>query len=239
VSLVPPLVPGVCQVWWARPADARPGLDSLLGPADLARRARLTRPADWQRTTVAWAVARLVVGAASGVRPADVVVDRTCPECGAQHGKPRVPEVHVSVTHSAGCVAVAIHPDGPVGIDVEALGGLAAGEREAVAGLVLAPEERAELAVQPDPDRALLTLWARKEAVVKATGTGVSVALERLVVPPPGAAAQVLRWDGALLSLAALHPPAGFVAALAVLGGPPAQVVERDAGPLLRGAAGD
>jgi 4'-phosphopantetheinyl transferase len=32
---VPPLVPHVCQVWWVRQHDVRPGHDALLGDADL------------------------------------------------------------------------------------------------------------------------------------------------------------------------------------------------------------
>jgi hypothetical protein len=60
---VPPLEAGACQLWWARPADARPAHDWLLEPAERARRARLRWPQDRDRLTVGTAVARLVLAA--------------------------------------------------------------------------------------------------------------------------------------------------------------------------------
>jgi 4'-phosphopantetheinyl transferase len=239
----PVLSPGVCDVWWARPDDVRPEHDALLAEADLERRARLHRAADRRRSAVAAVVVRLVLGAAVGTPPARLVIDRTCRECGGAHGKPRlpdVPDVHFSVSHSAGWVAVAVRIGGPVGIDIEEVAPWAAADLDDVAQLTLAPEERAVLVRQPLPRRALAytTYWTRKEAAVKATGEGLAAPLDELVVSPPSAAARVLRWDGRrdIPSLHELHPPAGHVGALALLGDPPERVAERDAGPLLRRA---
>jgi len=86
----PAPLPGVCQVWWARPGDVRPEHDALLGEADLVRRARLACPADRQRLTAGAAVARLVLGAALGTPPAALRIDRTCHACGSPHGRPRL-----------------------------------------------------------------------------------------------------------------------------------------------------
>ena len=244
-AAVPALAPGTCQVWWAAPDDLRPEHDGLLADADLARRDRLRLAADRQRLTAAWAVARLVLGAATGVAPDRLEVDRTCPGCGAQHGKPwlpTAPELHLSVAHSGGCVAVAVAHRSPVGVDVEAVVELAgAAELDLLAGGTLAAEERAELARYPAEHRAsaFTTYWTRKEAVLKATGDGLSTPLETLVVSPPSCPPRVLRWPPtavpvAGLSMHALHPPAGSVAMLAVLGDAPTRVVEADAGPLLR-----
>jgi 4'-phosphopantetheinyl transferase len=234
------LAPGACQVWWGSTADLRPWHDALLAPADLERRARLRRVADRQRLTVGVALVRLVVGAGVGVPPAQLEIDRTCPECGGQHGKPRLPtapDVHFSVSHSGGCVAVAVLRGSPVGVDVEEVGRFDAGELDAMAGHTLAPEERAELARQPAEDRAraFSTYWARKEAVVKATGVGIATSLDQLVVSPPSSPPRVLRWEAQSerLSLHVLHPPPGLVAALAVVGEAPTDVVERSAAPIL------
>lgn len=237
---VPALAPGACQVWWGSTADLRPWHDALLAPADLERRARLRRVADRQRLTVGVALVRLVVGAGVGVPAAQLEIDRTCPECGGQHGKPRlptVPDVHFSVSHSGGCVAVAVLRGSPVGVDVEEVGRFDASELDAMAGHTLAPEERAELARQPPQDRAraFTTYWARKEAIVKATGVGIATSLDQLVVSPPSSPPRVLRWEAQSerVSLHVLHPPPGLVGALAVVGEAPTGVVERSAAPIL------
>jgi 4'-phosphopantetheinyl transferase len=239
---LPALAPGVCHVWWARPDDVGPRHDTLLAPGDLERRARLRQPADRDRLTAAAAVLRLVLGAHAGVPPARVEIDRTCPGCGEQHGKPRptaLPGVHVSVSHSAGAVAVAVGTSGPVGVDVEEIGRHDQAELERLADEVLAPEERAELTRLPGRDRAaaFTTYWTRKEALVKATGDGLLTRLDAVVVSPPSDPPRLLRWEGrsVTVSLHALHPPDDAVGTLAVLGPAPVQVLEHDAGPLLRG----
>jgi 4'-phosphopantetheinyl transferase len=243
-ALVPPLVPGVCQVWWAGLDDARPEHDALLSPADLQRRSRLVRVADRQRLTMATAVARIILGANLGRPPARVEIDRTCPGCGAQHGKPRLPDVpdlQFSVSHSGNCVAVALLRGSDVGVDVEEIGRFHAAELDEMAEYTLAAEERAELARRPVDTRAIAftAYWTRKEAVVKATGQGVAAPLSELVVSSPSSPPRVLRWEGAAgrpvpLSLHSLHPPQGYAAALAVAGAPPTSVEERNAAPLLR-----
>jgi 4'-phosphopantetheinyl transferase len=240
----PALVPGVCQVWWARPQDVQPAHDALLGQPDLARRSRLRRESDRQRLTVAAALARVLLGAAAGVPPAQLRIDRTCSRCGEQHGKPRVPAlpgVHVSVSHSAGCIAVAVVRGGAVGIDVEEIGQFDPVELEGLAAGILAPEERAELARQPAHDGAwaFTTYWTRKEALVKATGEGLASALDRIVVSPPSSPPRLLRWDGppGPVWLRALRPPAGLVGSLAILGEAPAGIVDHDAGPVLQALA--
>ena len=243
-AAVPALAPGTCQVWWAAPDDVGPQHDALLSGADLARRDRLRLAADRQRLTAAWAVARLLLGAATGVAPDRLEIDRTCPGCGAAHGKPwlpAAPDLHLSVAHSGGCVAVAVAAGSPVGVDVEAVVELAGAELDLLAGGALAAEERAELARCPAGQRAaaFTTYWTRKEAVLKATGEGLATPLETLVVSPPSCRPRVLSWPpGAApvagLAMHDLHPPPGSVATLAVLDDAPTRVVESDAGPLLR-----
>jgi 4'-phosphopantetheinyl transferase len=232
--MVPPLEPGVAQVWWARAEEARPEHDDLLTPADRLRRSRLRRAADRRRSTVATAVVRLVLGAHAAAAPTALWIDRTCARCGGQHGRPWLPEapgLHFSVSHSSGCVAVAVCRDGLVGIDVEEVGLYDDDELTCIAGQALAPEERAELARQPLRARAeaFTTYWTRKEALVKATGEGLATPLDQLVVSAPWAPPRVLRWaghDDAELALHTLDPPPGLVAALAVVGAVPVRVEE-------------
>jgi 4'-phosphopantetheinyl transferase len=239
-----PQTPRVCEVWWARLSDVGPHLDRLLSDADLERRSRLAYADDRRRLTGGGALARIVLGRLVGTDPRELQVDRTCPQCGGPHGKPwlpAAPQVQFSVSHAGGCIVVAALRGGPVGVDVEQVSRLPDVEVHALAGYVLAEPERRELARQPVPERAatLTSYWVRKEAVVKATGEGLSAALQELVVSPPTVAPRLLRWTKAegraSLSLHDLHPPAGYVSALAVAADAPTVVVERDAGPLLQG----
>ena len=229
-------LPGVCQVWWARPCDVRPEHDALLGEADLARRERLARPADRQRMTAGAAVARLVLGTALGTPPADLRIDRTCATCGSPHGRPRLADadgLDFSVSHSGHCVVVAVLPGGRVGVDVEQVGRFAPGELEELASCALADAELEHVARLPAAarPRAFTVCWVRREAVLKATGQRLDVPLDGLVPTPP----RVLPRDGREpVWLRDVSAPPGFVAALAGLGTPPDDVVHRDAGPLLR-----
>jgi 4'-phosphopantetheinyl transferase len=243
---VPPLAPGVCQVWWARPEDVRPAHDALLDEADLRRRARLLSAADRRRFTAGAALARLVLGVHAGRPGKQLRVDRSCARCGAPHGKPfltGVPDLSFSVSHSTGCVVVAVRRGAPVGVDVEEVVPWTAAELDDVALLTLAAEERAALFDAPTGARAadFATYWTRKEAALKATGAGLLAPLDEVVVSPPASPPRVLRWGGpdgaAPPTLATLRPPDGYVAALALVSGP-ADVVEADAAPLLAARPG-
>ncbi|WP_143087207.1 4'-phosphopantetheinyl transferase family protein [Geodermatophilus ruber] len=239
-TAIPLLPAGVCQVWWARAGQARPEHDDLLAPADRRRRSRLRGGTDRRQSTVAAAVARLILAAHAGTRPEQLWIDRSCPRCGEQHGKPWLPEapdLQFSVAHSAGCVAVAVVRGSPVGIDVEELAQYDPEELDCIAHHALAPEERADLARWPARGGrayAFSTYWTRKEALVKATGEGLAVRLNQIVVSPPMRPPRVERWTGRSepTSLYDLHPPPGFVAALAVRGAS-VGLDERDAAPLL------
>ena len=220
---------GTAEVWWARRQDATPGLAGLLDDAERQRWAAFRRDADRERFLVGCALAKTVIGARTGERPARVSFDRTCRQCGKPHGKPAVrgggPEL--SVSHSGDLVAVAL-ATAPVGVDVEQLDGrvheLGGGDPDTIARMVLAAEERAALAAV-DPAgraRAFLVAWTRKEAVTKARGDGLRVPFGEVVVAADLAAPRVTAWpypqDPRSVSLVDLDPGPGYVAALAVLG---------------------
>lgn len=220
------------------------GLVGLLDPAERGRRDGYRRDADRARFTVAAALLRLVGGVHVGVAPDRLAIRRSCPDCARPHGKPVLPAAgwECSVSHSADRVAVAIGRTGPLGVDVEALGGRT-GDRDAgMAGLVLAEDEAAELARYAQPD-GLLTYWTRKEAVLKATGEGLRIGLRQVVVSPPDAPPALVRsgHDAGLparAQLRTLSPGDGYLACLAVLDVPAPDVTEIDATALLQNAAG-
>jgi 4'-phosphopantetheinyl transferase len=201
-----------------------------LDQAEQRRWAAYRRDADRERFLVGCALAKTVIAACTGRRPADVSFDRTCRRCGQPHGKPVINgagEVEHSVAHSGDLVAVAVART-PVGVDVEQLdsrprspGG---GDPDALARLVLADDERAALAaVDPSArSRAFLVAWTRKEAVTKAKGDGLRVPFGRVVVAAAAGAPRLVAWPypqaPESVSLLDLDTEGGYVAALAVIG---------------------
>jgi 4'-phosphopantetheinyl transferase len=219
---------GTADVWWARRPDASPRLAVLLDQAEQRRWAAYRRDADRDRFLVGCALAKTVIAACTGQRPADVSFDRTCRQCGQPHGKPVTNgDVEHSVAHSGDLVAVAVARV-PVGVDVEQLDGRprrrADGDPEALARLVLADDERAALAaLHPSArSRAFLVAWTRKEAVTKAKGDGLRVPFGDVVVAAAAGAPRLTAWpypqDPESVSLLDLDTDPGYVAALAVIG---------------------
>jgi 4'-phosphopantetheinyl transferase len=221
---------GAAHVWWARRQDASPHLASVLDQAEQRRWAAYRRDADRERFLVGCALAKTVIAACTGQRPADVAFDRTCRQCGQPHGKPVIGgggDVEHSVAHSGDLVAVAVART-PVGVDVEQLDGrlrpLGGGNPEALARRVLSDGERAALAaVRPSArGRAFLVAWTRKEAVTKAKGDGLRVPFSQVVVTAAAEAPRLVAWPypqaAQSVSLLDLDTDTGYVAALAVIG---------------------
>jgi 4'-phosphopantetheinyl transferase len=105
----------------------------------------------------------------------EVSVGRLCGECGSStHGQPWASGgVHVSLSRTASAVVTAVSLDGPVGVDVESVAEVAARWEPS---LVLADGERAET---PEEQAAM---WCRKEAILKATGTGLRTPMTEIQV---------------------------------------------------------
>lgn len=150
------------EVWWSSLVAAGHGLLSTLDAIERTRVESLERPGDRGRSLLGAALLRAAVASHLGVAPAEIVVDRTCPECGEPHGAPRVlgpgaPTPWVSVSHSGLLAVVAVSPDGPVGVDVQ---------------------RRSDLA-----DPATGPAWVRREALFKA-GTDARRATVHELQPP-------------------------------------------------------
>jgi 4'-phosphopantetheinyl transferase len=175
----------------------------------------------------------VLAGDGNGATAAALSFDRTC-RCGAAHGKPMLPGgPGFSLSHAGDLVGVAVHPDGTVGLDVEQVRAVA--DLAALAEHVHSPAERArgrlELA-------AFFRTWTRKEALVKATGEGLSTPMAGITLTADGTAVEEWTGDGAPdgpvwlrdLATAPEHP-----AAVAGLGGHSPEVVEADGNAVLRG----
>jgi 4'-phosphopantetheinyl transferase len=231
---VPELAAGECQLWWGGPDMAAPHLLELLDGPERERFDRFRRAQDRALYLVAHALARRVLAAHAGSAPAAVTY-----AVGA-HGKPR-PQgaargLELSLSHSGARVAVAVTRGVPIGVDVERVG---ADPEPSLVRSVLSGAERAAFASLSPHDRppAFARYWARKEAVLKATGDGLAVSPVLLTVTPPDAAPALLAWEGERrpvqpLRLYDVRAGAGHAGALAALGAA-VTLVERDAGTLL------
>jgi 4'-phosphopantetheinyl transferase len=237
------LLPGECQVWWARPADACPPLHVLLSADERQRLAGIRQAEDRDRFLVGCAISRLVLAAYLGQAPADVAVDRACAWCGAPHGKPRLlrtpsPSVEWSVSHSGERVVVGFALGMPVGLDTERLSPDLPIDQ--MASDVLTPRELGVLQALPAEWRiaAFVTYWARKEAVTKATGHGLTIPPNSFEVSEPDAAPRLLSapWDPSLterISMHDLNHGADSITSLAVIGDCQ-RVLTRDGSALIR-----
>ena len=201
---------------------ASPSFEHCLTPRERDRYHRLRRQADRNTFATGRALLRLVVGARMDVEPHEVVVRTTCVRCGStSHGAPTVDPVggaraapHVSVTHAAGLVMVAATDAGPVGIDCEPL---ASALVPGFADVALAPQEQATLAGAPPG--ALLRTWVRKEALLKATGQGLTTDPRGVLLSPWWGPPQVLSTPSGIAStgwrLTDVDPVPGFAGAVA------------------------
>lgn len=169
---------------------------SLLAPHEVVRAGRYLRPLDQTRFIAARIFVRVLLGRYLGRSP------QTLAFASGRYGKPHLAAVDgpgFNVAHSGRLILCAIADTPHVGVDVERLrddvdidllasGQFAASEQAALARL--APEVRRA---------AFFQIWTRKEAYVKAIGTGFST--------EPSSFA-VASHEPAVLAPAPGHPPA-------------------------------
>lgn len=157
-------------------------LDSVPLGVDEGRQAlRFIHAGDARRFRRRRAFRRVVLGGLLGVDPGRVEFVH------GPFGKPVLagPAGHhpFSATHSGGRSWLAVGSAGPLGIDAE----LETSLRSELPGLVgqLAPAEQRALERVADAGRtgAFLDVWTRKEAVLKAAGTGLRHDLNSFAVP--------------------------------------------------------
>ncbi|GLU48903.1 4'-phosphopantetheinyl transferase family protein [Nocardiopsis ansamitocini] len=235
--------PVPCAVWWAAPALATPALLDILDTDERARHGRLRQSSDRDRYAVAHALARLLCAQESGCDPREVTFALHCGYCTRTdpHGKPRPTGpsegLEISITHSGERVGVALSRGVPVGLDVEAI--KPTRDLDGLADYALTAAERATLDARPEAERAagFFSYWSRKEALLKATGAGLSGGLTSVAVNGPHEDAAVLHWDPpnapAAVCLTDLDAGAGYRAALAALAPGPLALTVHDGAALL------
>ncbi|MEP6501830.1 MAG: 4'-phosphopantetheinyl transferase superfamily protein [Betaproteobacteria bacterium] len=138
-----------------------------------------------------------------------------------EFGKPRLvgfPRCVFSLSHSEDLALVALAEGVEIGVDLERVRHLP--DLDALARQCLTAAERLHLAAAPAADRPLLFLqfWTRKEACLKALGTGLQIEPSTLDVGHPAVAAQarIVTPSGMhAMYVLSIAPAPGWVGALA------------------------
>jgi 4'-phosphopantetheinyl transferase len=197
-------------------------LQEILSPDERSRAARYRNPRDGHRFIVRRALLRRVLGACVGVAPRQIVFGY------GPAGKPFVREpssartLRFNLAHSAGLAVYACGAGHPVGIDIERA--RRHGDLDDVASRFFSRYERATLASLPRSAKtvAFYRCWTRKEAYVKAIGSGIAGPLDDFDVAfAPDAPAALLRvgWqpsEPGRWRIEALDVPHGYIGAITV-----------------------
>ena len=159
----------------------RPWLDDallLLDEVELDRVRRKQRPRDREELALGYGLHRLALGCLLRRAPTQVALGRD------PLGRPCLPgdELHTSLSHADAAAAVAASR-GPVGVDLELAA--RASQMPGIAERVLHPAEVASFAGLPETQcaEALLALWVRKEALLKAAGIGLAREMDSFQAP--------------------------------------------------------
>lgn len=208
------------------------GLEGLLSPDELERAYRFRFEKHRRRFIVGRGALRSILGAYLDAPPKDLTFRY------GEKGKPALAEdwsedLSFNLSHSSELALYGFGQQIELGIDVERRRELPGAED--IAERFFSVPERLALREVPDASKseAFFNCWTRKEAYIKATGDGLSMALDRFdVTLLPGEPARMLCADGdssaaARWSMVHLEPAPGYVGALAAPV-PSLRVISRD-----------
>ena len=169
---------GVIELRYARVDGATPRLLGLLSAEEQAKATRFAFAHDRDSYVAAHALTHVTLSEFFPRAPQDWAF-----KFNAQ-GKPRVDakdestRLSFNLSHTHGCVGVAVALDRDVGVDVERIAPARADAE--VARHLFAPPEYAAFLDTPETERAeaFFDFWTLKEAYIKAVGLGVALPLK-------------------------------------------------------------
>jgi 4'-phosphopantetheinyl transferase len=223
----PRIAHGIVHLWRA-PLDAPEAIvDELfatLSADERQRAARFRFDRHRRRFIVCRGQLRRLLGRYLGESPDRIGFEYT------SLGKPKLAapwndgSIQFSVSNSHELALFAVAGDYELGTDVERIRPLS--NIDAITQRCFAPQERDALGRLPAEQRLIgfFHCWTRKEAILKAVGTGLTFPLDRLAVSlTPGAPAELLAFDDDAQALdrwwlVSLVPAGGYVAAVASTG---------------------
>lgn len=206
----------ICHIdLWVWPlTEASDAAARTLSDDERARAAKFLRPEDAQTWTAARAGLRQILAAYLAKPPDQLSFDY------GVFGRPSLrgtQDLSFNLSHSGGYAALTVAEQLCLGVDIEAPRAI---EPE-VARIAFSAAEQEELA-QLTPElwqEGFYNCWTRKEAVIKAEGTGLSAKLDGFdVTLTPGVPARLTRTERGAASdwqLNAFTLPAGLVGAVA------------------------
>lgn len=172
----------------------RSAFETFLAPDERERAARFIFDRDRNHYIIARGFMRLRLGAYLGIGPETVSFTTNA------HGKPRLNghdmALNFNLSHSGGQAVLAVSPDFELGVDIERCREI----RDDLANRYFSPGENAALANLHPSERkaAFFRCWTRKEAFVKAVGSGMSLAFHSFEVSIENTVETgLLRWDAA------------------------------------------
>ncbi len=144
---------------------------------ELERAANFFKPSDAERFILCRGLLRKILGNHLDADPAALTFERN------EHGKPFLPntDVEFNVSHSRDRLLIAVTTGRAVGIDIEfRRTGI---NMNAIADRWFSPKEREFFQTLETPEKGFFDIWAKKEAYVKALGTGIFKELNSFTVP--------------------------------------------------------
>ena len=221
MGVPPALENNACHVWVIgldQSEESEAHFRDFLSAPELSRANQYYDPIDRKRYTIARGLLRILISHYLDQRPAIIQFEY------GEHGKPMLPEtaLRFSKTSSAGLGLIAFCWESELGIDLEQtkqFDDLPFSSKE-----LFSTEEQTVMQKASPSDRRQLfcNAWTRKEAVLKALGTGLSFPPDQLTVSLQSSPQFELAVQGKQASastnwqLRSFSPTAGYQAALAI-----------------------
>lgn len=159
------------QLWLVDLRQPDTGHEQVLSVHEQTRAARFRFERDARRYRVSHLALRHLLGNALGCQPGAVVLET------GPHGKPHLRSggCHFNLSHSDDWALIALHPDHPIGVDLECWHPIS--DWATLAAQNYTPRENEALQTLPADEQALgfLRCWTRKEACLKALGSGLLI----------------------------------------------------------------
>ena len=220
-----PLADNDIHVWatvLATPANILEGFARNLSPDETARANKFKFEKHRNRYIAGRGALRAILGRYLGAGPADLRFIYS------DNGKPALAEefadagIHFNLAHTGELALLAVTRIGTVGVDVESVRPVK--NVDELVARFFSKRENELFQKVPDKDKpaAFFNLWTRKEALLKATGEGITRSLSLVEVSfLPGEPARLMAISGDAAAgqkwrLREIIPGAGFTGAVAV-----------------------
>lgn len=168
------------HVWHIHAVTEHPEYERQLAPNELARAARFHDPNHGSQWRYFHCALRQILASYTGDAPAQLRF------ANIERDKPVLadfPALHFNLSHSAGQALLAVTTAAEVGIDIERERELP--DREAMIRRYFSVREQEQLGALGADEKSsgFFHIWTRKEAVIKANGLGLGIALDSFDVP--------------------------------------------------------